>query len=197
MTLAPVDSAVGYSVLDNPLTPAYEEWKRAVLSEGFPWWYAENGTSFHADETDENLPLFSHGVLDSPEHRANLDRFKNGHSAQKPPSSYLPETWHVVDEILDYNGFAPRVYYRMAINLTGFSNVKITGSHVDHHFPHQIMLVYLTDFEGGNTWFDGVRGPTPQSDMALTFNGGDHWHESTTQVDARRIVLNTSFTEHP
>ena len=68
--------------------------------------------------------------------------------------------------------------------------------HLDHHFPHSNIVVYLSDSSGDTVAFKDKKGEevidrfTPQEDKVITWGGTYHTAESP-QGTLRRTIVAT------
>lgn len=132
-----------------------------VTSDNFPW-YASMAT--------KTFPCLTHVFM----------KRTNDRTAGEPWSNHCPAAEIVFRRICADNNITVRTIYRMAANLT-FSDPSLHGDpHNDHdEFPHKVMLIYLNDFEAGETWlFDKeLKVETkiaPSKDKFVVFEGGNH-----------------------
>ncbi len=158
--------------LRNPFSPEYAELKSLVLGSDFAWFYDKN--------EKDNFHFYSHVFLDRPE-------FKK---YSIPKSPYLDLFSTVLEQIFDYNNLSVSLVYRMNANAVDPqpNAPQSTISHVDHEFPHENLLIYLTD-AGGPTVADS-KAREPMEDDIVIFKGYHHHHLPKTQ---RRVVLVATY----
>tara|TARA_B100000287_G_scaffold220721_1_gene208193 strand:- start:78 stop:644 length:567 start_codon:yes stop_codon:yes gene_type:complete len=180
--------------LENPLTDAYKELKRLVTEEGrvdFPWyWYEktvlENIPASIANifqRGHENRGFYTHNFLVRPE--------ENGHS--KPNSTYYDLAYQVALDIFVHNKIKVKSIYRMSANCEHPTKNNLPDFyHIDHHFPHHNMLVYLNDTAGGNTLVDKERYAGKEDDVII-FDGYSIKHCNKPPRVGRRIVFVVTF----
>lgn len=181
-------------VLDNPLTEQYVRLKQHVLSSDFPlhWVHAtccaDSGCQSDTlgeecpDTNSDDVPFLSHAILRRP-----------GAEGEIPDigSPIFDQTRQVLHQILDHNDVGPRHFYRMNVNMTMPTPQRMSPTHTDHPYPHRNLLIYLNGFTGGRTWIEGVEGPQPVEDMAVTFDGVPH--QAAPPIEDRRVVLVATY----
>ena len=94
----------------------------------------------------------------------------------------------VFREIVYANGIDPQVIYRMNANAVD-AGKGYTAAHTDHDFPHQNLIIYLTD-AGGETIVEGSKPKPPLEDDIATFSG-IHYHKMPKKK--RRVVLIATY----
>jgi len=104
-------------------------------------------------------------------------------------SELFEQTVWVMNEIATVNNvsFQP---IRMAFNCVVPGEVPMSIPHVDHYFPHDTFIIYLSEFTGGNTWLEGLGEVEPEEDMILMFDGDvRHAGCRPTGSNERRVVF--------
>ena len=174
--------------LENPKTQAYYEMKEEVLNVNFPWYWSELATpDLNSGEDEQDFGYYSHNLLAPPERELGL---RNRQYYSKPISPYLERVHDVVLDILYHNDIKVNNFYRMAINCvhpTG-SN-KLSVLHKDHDIPHNNMITYLTDPDGGETVCEG-EGFVGQEDDVIVMDG---WHHHSPPARKRRVVIVSTY----
>jgi hypothetical protein len=166
--------------LKNPKTEKYNKFKTFVLSKNFPWFYYESSVKGKPN------PFFSHGFLIRP----NDYLHTGGKKYPITNSVYVDHMEEVFQEIADFNGIEVNCIYRMNANVTEpLKNVERSSIHCDHPFPHNNMLIYLTDTDGATVCGDDVHNP--QEDDIITFDGKNHFHYYPREK--RRVVLVVTY----
>lgn len=150
-----------------------------MTSDSFPWF------SLRATE---NFPGLSHTFYkrtDTPE-------------TGEVWSQHTPAAERIFRRICADNNIALRTIYRMAVNLT-FADPSLHGDpHTDHSsFPHKVMLIYLNEFDAGDTWLFDAAGNVearvkPAIDKFVVFDGGMHAN-GFCKPQQKRIVFVVTF----
>ena len=181
--------------LRNPKTDHYRNFKSYILSGKFPWYFHEKQQpdKYHQDDAvaktrfvhprmnlDKlgHVSMHAHGFLGRPE---PLPRFED--------VEYLPHAWKLLEEIFIYNRIPVECVLRIAANkVSPDPDIDTTHVHVDHHFPHKNILVYLTD-AGGETITENDYHD-PQEDDIIIFEG---YHTHNVPKFKTRIVLVATY----
>ena len=184
-------------VFNNPLPDSYNELKRFVLSPYCKWTYVPENippSDNPIDEYDPNkykhIGFYSHSFLDRP--RGDHRRYPIIDDKE-----FIDLASAALCDIMTYNGFCPRSFYRICANATHphEDGVVPTIPHVDHQFDHGNMLLYLTD-AGGKTFVETENGSDsyeyhdPKEDDVLLF-AGKHYNE--TPATKRRVIIVATF----
>ena len=182
--------------LKNPLTPKYMELLKVINDSGFPWYNVGRTVSpenklVESDLIDEDVRefnLLTHPFIERPTHETMFST---------PTSRYVELAVRVAGEILLFNRIYPAVFYRIAVNLVTESKGKCP-KHIDHDFPHQNLLVYLNDFDGGSTLVYDKNNieyrSSPKKDLPIIFNG-DYMHRHEASSNGKRIALVATFLQ--
>lgn len=151
-----------------------------VASPQFPW---------YSGMATRNFPCLTHNLI--------LRTDKN--TAGTVYSPCYEDALNIFNRICSDNGINVRTIYRMAFNLTFSDPSKHGDPHNDHaDFSHKIMLVYLTKFDGGETFLFDDAGTTivqktkPALDKFVVFDGGMH-AQGFCRPQQFRIVLVATF----
>jgi len=151
--------------LKNPKTDTYKNFKNLVLSGDFPWFRVAHTAFEDHQEGHEDFPFLSHKFLTRP-----LDSCLYS----KVNSQYVEHMQEVFREIVLSNDLDPQVIYRMNANAVHPTENNLPSPlHVDHNFPHNNMIIYLTDPQGGSTMVEG-KEYMAQEDDVLIFDGKPH-----------------------
>jgi len=151
--------------LKNPKTDTYKKFKNLVLGGDFPWFRVEHTAYEDYQEGHEDFPFLSHKFLTRP-----LDSCLYS----KVNSQYVEHMQEVFREIVLANDIDPQVIYRMNANAVHPTENNLPSPvHVDHNFPHNNMIIYLTDTQGGSTMVEG-KEYMAQEDDVLIFDGKPH-----------------------
>jgi len=151
--------------LKNPKTDTYKNFKNFMLSGDFPW-FRMGSTAFEDhQEGHEDFSFLSHRFLTRP---------LNSCLYTKVNSSHVDEMERVFREIAYANDIDPQVIYRMNANAVYPTENNLPSPlHVDHDFPHNNMIIYLTDPQGGSTIVEGKEYMANEDDV-LIFDGKLH-----------------------
>ena len=175
----------------NPKFDTYKELKKFVLSPSCKWIYTEEtippSDDGSIDINYKNTSLYSHSFLDRP--RSDVVRYP-----AVGDSEYIDLVTSAICDIMEYNGFCIRSFYRICANATHpYDKVYSTIPHVDHAYEHGNIILYLTD-AGGKTFIeqrpDHYEYHDPKEDDVLLFSG-KHYNE--TPLDKRRVVIVATF----
>ena len=151
--------------LKNPKTDTYKNFKNLVLSADFSWFRMAHTAFEDHQEGHEDFPFLSHRFLTRP---------LNSCLYSKVNSSHVDEMQRVFREITFANDIHPQVIYRMNANAVYPTENNLPSPlHVDHDFPHNNMVIYLTDPQGGSTMVEGKEYMANEDDV-LIFDGKLH-----------------------
>ena len=175
--------------LKNPRTKEYKELKKFILSNEFAWYWQNTATDGTTPferlyptlkGEHENFGLLFHQFIA----RAN-ERTRYPHLS----SSHFDAVQQVVLQILDYNNIGCDVIYRMAAQMV-FPTATRKGSvpHCDHDYPHENVLMYLSDTDGETVC--GEEEHHPKEDDVIIFRG-EHYHRPPSA--GRRIIIIATF----
>ena len=170
--------------LINPRTERYIKLKRFILnSSKFSWTWMNQTTPNRNKDGYDNFGFYVHSFLDRP---APLRVCYSS-----PCSDHTVYANNVIAEILDHNNMSPKVIYRMSANCVHPTETgKFSVPHIDHDFPHENILIYLTDPQNGQT-IVGNDSYLGKEDDAITWGGEEHYHKPPSK--GRRIVLVATF----
>jgi hypothetical protein len=153
--------------LKNPKTDTYNRFKDLVLSQNFSWfrWSETIEGGSQLQKGYEDFPFLSHRFLTRPLNSCLYSQIN---------SEYVEHMQQVFREIADFNGLDPQIIYRMNANAVHPTENNLPSPvHVDHTFPHNIMIIYLTDPQGGSTIVEGKEYMANEDDV-LIFDGKPH-----------------------
>ena len=182
--------------LKNPMTPKYMELKKVIFSPGFPWCNVgrtvdESSPILESDLVDPNVKdfnLFVHSFITRPDHEVMYPQIT---------SPFAELAARVAGEILLANRIYPAVFYRIAANYVVDSSGR-SPKHFDHDFPHQNLLVYLNEFDGGETIVydsdNNEHRSSPKLDLPIVFDGSLH-HCHDASPSGKRFALVATFLE--
>lgn len=181
-----------------PKTNTYISLKEEVLSSNFSWHYVHTpfpipdwGIPEEDMEKYNCAPYFSHAVLKSPKASSG-----EGNLFSMVSSSFSFDCNSLIQEIAEYNNIDINLVIRINFNLTLPSlNDKPDKPHYDHEFPHKNMVVYFSDFEGGETVVFGESDESkntyfPKVDTGIIFEGKHCFYYPT---KGRRVVMVVTF----
>ena len=100
----------------------------------------------------------------------------------------------VFDEILHNNNIKVNCFLRLNANcVLPLDKVVDTVPHVDHNYPHENAIIYLTN--AGGKIFVGDDSHDPKEDDVVCFKGLRHYHQTPERTDVcvRRIALVATF----
>jgi hypothetical protein len=183
------------SELKNPLTKEYLEFKRIIFeTEDFPWFFSSDTTGIKSDK----YFFYYHAIL------------MRGNPPTIASQGIYGGCKLIVEQILDYNGIELNDIFRMSLNSTHYYPFKYNNPHVDHHYSHSNMLIYLNNCHGDTIVFkekykkdydDNCWAPAnknkfhiknrikPKEDKIVSFDGS-HFHcHSFPKPDERRVVF--------
>lgn len=169
--------------LSNSKTDSYEDLKKIILCNNFPWNYY-GATVDLEDNTD--LRLLSHVFL----YRPGLQ-----YPYPKRASEYTDLATFVCQQILGMNGIEVHMFYRMAVNMV-IDTTGVSPKHTDHPYPHDNLIIYMSEFDKGKTLVydeeDNEHSIPTKEDMAITFDGKyTHCHEAPSS--GRRVALVATY----
>ena len=174
--------------LKNPITPKYVELKQYILDLGFPWYNAGGTVHDKLEDGQSDFDLFVHPFLQRPTHEVMFT---------SPVSRYAELAARVVGEILLSNRIYPATFYRICANLVT-EKEGVSPKHVDHNFPHQNVIVYLNDFDGGDLIVydesNTKHKHTPEVDKPVVFDG-NYFHQHEAATTGKRFALVATFLE--
>ena len=119
-----------------------------IMGNNFPWYYQTYSTS-------DKFPFHSHVVIP----RCEDDEINDSNSTMY--DFFL----NIIDRFREKHGMEKTPLLRACLNSSNsFDNYPHSDIHVDHHFPHKTIIIYLNDdFEGGDTmlfsryWVEGLQ----------------------------------------
>tara|TARA_Y100001947_G_scaffold146629_1_gene142203 strand:+ start:810 stop:1436 length:627 start_codon:yes stop_codon:yes gene_type:complete len=186
---------MSYRFLHNPKTPEYLDWKAKALDIGFPWFYNESTAGpVRLEElgltASDDTSFWCHCVVSRPDSLPYVKPYITfDRNRPAPCSEMFDQTMRVMTEIANINNI-PFQPIRMAFNCTTPGEVQQSIAHVDHFFPHDNFLIYLTSFTGGNTWVEGHGEVPAEEDMIFMLDGSvRHAAQRPTGSNERRIVF--------
>lgn len=119
-----------------------------IMGNDFPWYYQNYSTS-------DKFPFYSHVVIP----RCEDDEINNSNSTMY--DFFL----NIVDRFREKHNMEKTPLLRACLNsCSSFDNYPHSDVHVDHHFAHKTLIIYLNDdFDGGDTilfsryWVEGLQ----------------------------------------
>ena len=165
----------------------YQGLKELILGPHFGWAHNSKATPYMENTPNyQDLSFYSHAFLHGP---------SPGHGLfPKPNSEYLPQVEGLLQQVFHLNKITPHCIYR--INANAVHPVEgnvLTAPHTDHDFPHQNMLIYLTNPGGDTIVFDegGKKHHfTPVEDDIVVFEG---LHCMVPPKKGRRVVIVVTY----
>jgi len=168
--------------LKNSKTESYNKLKELILGGDFPWFRMES-TAFECQEGHEDFPFLSHRALTRPLTTNSLYSKQN--------SEHLDHIEHVFKEIALNNDIWPKVIYRINVNAVYPTENNLPSPlHVDHDFPHDNMIIYLTDTHGGSTIVEDKEYNGKEDDV-LIFDGSLNHCARPPSKDTRIVIVIT------
>lgn len=172
--------------------------EKFVLGPHFPWFWQDKQT--FGDE--ENIPkeikphikfdngsFLSHTLLI----RTEEENVKHTERPSREVSSYFEFFLELFHRFMNENNLKYKNIFRANLNLTWHNSDLHTAPHLDHHWPHNNFIMYLTSCDQGHTivWPDDFSYtymiPSIQY-TAITFKG--HWHAQRYPASgSKRLVL--------
>ena len=172
--------------LKNPCTKEYLDFKKFIHSDSIAWYYYSSET-FEDQDPEDDIPFYSHKIMERP------SKYKGTPYAQITSKLFEP-VYSLLSQIFEHNKLDVSVIYRINLNVN-FSlptKNKRAPYHVDLTIPHQNLLIYMSEFKGGELYIrDDTQEIklTPQEDDIILF-GGDLQHCAASPVGKeRRIVM--------
>ena len=181
-------------VLENPQFDSYKQLKEFVLSTYCKWTHMEESIPPSDEENTpredpkyKNTDVYTHSFLARP--RTDVVRYP-----YVEDSEYIDLVSTALCDIMFYNGFCIRTFYRICANATHpFNKIYSTVPHQDHQYEHGNIILYLTD-AGGKTFVengnDSYEFHDPKEDDVFVFSG-KHYNE--TPKDKRRVIIVATF----
>jgi hypothetical protein len=107
-----------------------------ILANTFPWYYQKYSTS-------NKFPFYSHVIVP----RCEEDEINDVNS------TIYNFFIKIVDRFREKNGLEKTPLLRACLNSSSsFEKYEHSDIHVDHHFSHKTIIIYLNDdFDGGDT----------------------------------------------
>lgn len=170
--------------LINPLSRSYKEFKQLVNDQEFTWsWSPVSVPLSVKPDKFMDKGYYTHAFLTRPE---------EGHLLfPKESSKHIKLAYTIVSQILMTNNIKPSIFYRINANCdhpdeSGLPNLP----HVDHKFPHENLLIYLSNPNEGYTMVEGEKYYGKEDDVIL-FNGV---HCNAAPKIGRRLVTIATFS---
>jgi len=197
------------SIITHSPVTIYPSEKQVIdnvfLGPNFPWYWHDIQTT---DPREVTLSVV-------PEHRRSEIDFYNGpflshilllrteienvkHTER--PSSDINKYWEFFLEIfhrfMTENGLKYTNIFRANLNLTWYNGDLYTAPHLDHTWPHNNFIMYLSECQGGETiiWsddFSKMYEISPIQYSAVTFKQQYHAHRYPKPGDRRLVFVVT------
>tara|TARA_B100001250_G_scaffold384794_1_gene379962 strand:- start:62 stop:622 length:561 start_codon:yes stop_codon:yes gene_type:complete len=179
----------------NPQFDSYKQLKEFVLSPYCKWTHIAESIPPDGDDAPnedskyKNTDFYAHSFLARP--RDDVKRYPTVED-----SEFIDLVSTALCDIMLYNGFCIRSFYRICANATHpFEKIYSTVPHQDHSYEHGNVILYLTD-AGGKTFVetennsDSYEYHDPKEDDVFLFSG-KHYNE--TPKDKRRVIIVATF----
>lgn len=173
-----------------------------VLGPHFPWFWQDHQTF----NNDSNLPaevkgkmqfyngpFLSHTLL----HRVEDESVKHTERDSKQVSTHFEFFLEIFHRFMSNNGLKYSNIFRANLNLTWHSSNLHSAPHLDHTWPHNNFIMYLTTCENGHTiiWSDdfSTNYMIPcEKYTAVTFR--QQWHAQQYPAQgSKRVVLVVTY----
>lgn len=155
-----------------------------VLSGEFPWFFQKE-----KNYDDTTFYFLVHTLM----HRnANLEAVTGNIN-----SPYYDICIGIFKKFCLENNIEVNTVFRAAFNSTLHSTYKNTRIHTDHKFEHKNFILYVNEFENGQTCiFDSnynlIKQVEPALHTAVVFSGEPHAHNFC-KLSQRRVILVITF----
>ena len=173
--------------LKNPRTDLYKDIKRTIFSIHFPWFNVGKILETYSEEDTKKYALpsmWSHAVLVRPHSKRSKYPTVN--------STYMAGIEKMLDEIFEYNNINVKCIYRINVNLVEPQKGKqLTPPHSDHPWPHNNLIIYLSD-AGGETICEG-ESFNPREDDIIIFSGYPQKHCYKLPKEDKRIIIVVTY----
>ena len=191
-----------YFILENPKTEKYNTLKQSITNFHIPWRYSpetvdpehkkqkwKDGVIFEANEEYVDFPFLTHTVIKGPIIKDQL-------YIPTVSSELVYNFIEVLNDIFKANNIIVNSIMRVGVNFTTFTGETLYSvPHVDHEFPHNNMIIYLTDFtEGELKIYKNKKWNVykPKEDDVVLFSGY-HAHRQPQKFKENRICIVTTF----
>ena len=164
-------------------TPEQEGFFELVRGGNFPWY------SLRTLDDDHSPNQFCHALM-----RRSLSGEPEEGIIN---SNYYEYSKNLFLDVCESLGLEVRDIYRLAFNNTTYSPQKWVDPHKDHEFDHKVMLLYVSQFDKGQTYLmdenkNVVHVIEPEKYKAVVFNNCYHTH-TFCLPDQLRIVMVATF----
>ena len=152
-----------------------------ILTDKFPFYWNSSAV------TNDDLGFLVHNVLIRPEDRNDNDGINSS-------------AYEIFCEMLDCFTKKHNIEYkeilRISVNLTMNIGLEKSQIHKDHNFPHNQLLIYLNNFEGGSTEILNddktiFKTTQPKKFLGVCFGHKDHY--AYLPEKGRRLVAVYTF----
>ena len=119
-----------------------------------------------------------------------------GTLVSKITSEIFSEVQVMLNQIFQRNSINPSVIYRINLNVSSSCSIKKSSYHTDLEIPHNVFIIYMSDFDGGETYvIEGgeEKVVSPEEDDVLFFDGSLKHSFSPPSGNKRRIVMVVNF----
>ena len=157
--------------------------KSIVLGHDFPFSYNDNSNRYQEDvDGHEGTPFWSHVVVDRPWPGFPIPLIK---------SNFFSYFSNALLDVLSDNSEKINSILRINVNASypTLNNLP-TIPHLDHHFPHKNLLIYLTSAGGATVLADENSRHDPEEDDIILFEGLHYNHPPKKE---RRVIIVYTF----
>lgn len=174
--------------LSNPRTQNYFALKQMVNDETFPWFYYPSSVKQKEKYPGHtNHPSYIHTFLERPWN--NMTKLYP--EVRSGSMEYIGE---VFAEIARENNFVINCLLRACVNcIEPIDNPQLSIPHVDHDFPHNNLIIYLSDAGGETVVYNDniVEEHHPKEDDIILFRSSLHCYRPSSKK--RRLVLVATY----
>lgn len=164
----------------------YDEVKflQHVLSGEFPWFFQRE-----KNVDDTTFYFLVHTLMHRDPNKEPITGNIN--------SPYYDVCINIFKRFCTENNIKVNTIFRAALNSTMHSNYEVTRIHTDHEFEHKNFILYVNEFENGQTCiFDSehklIKQVETELHKAIVFSGEPHAHNFC-RCGERRVILVITF----
>jgi hypothetical protein len=188
-------------IVENNVNLLEEDYKiiEHTLSRDFPWFY--QGT-VPGDEIIQEHNYWAHNFWQHVLVRRDAEHieFETNPAGGIVNSQYCGHYIKIFEKFCKDNSVDCSVVYRAAINHTiYYEGTQITsGIHIDHQFPHKVFIMYLTEFDDGETVLynnndSEIAVSKPKKFSAIIFDGLTKHSQKFCKKGQRRVIFLVTF----
>jgi hypothetical protein len=169
-----------------------------ILGPYFPWFWQERQTYGDEDDIPEQIKphiksyngqFLSHTLL----FRTEIESVKYNERPSSEVSPHFEFFLELFNRFMTTHGLKYKNIFRANLNLTWHNSDLHSAPHLDHHWPHNNFLMYLTSCDQGQTiiWPDGFSTSYLIPCVQYTaVNFKQHWHAQRYPAPgSRRLVF--------